>query len=94
VDRRQLLLIAMAFGCCASSAYGKTPRTLTGKEARELAMAAVSPGNRTAPGFGLEDLAPNRYFPKFYFFQAIWASPHDISPNLGFYAVDQKTGDV
>jgi len=68
-------------------------RDVTLEEADALVTAFFKDrGNTTLPGFGLEKFT-SEYDPGFQFFQGIFDNPGG-SVNLGFYAVDRKTGDV
>jgi hypothetical protein len=68
-------------------------RDVTLEEADALVTAFFKDrGNTKLPSFGLEKYT-DPYFPGFQFFQGIFDNPGG-SFNLGFYAVDRKTGDV
>jgi|SRR5579862_424179 len=69
-------------------------REITLEEAHDLVTALMKDrGNTTAPGFSLEQYS-DPHFPEFLGFQAVFDNPNPGSFNLGFYAVDRKTGDV
>jgi hypothetical protein len=68
-------------------------RDVTPEEADALVTAFFKDrGNTKLPSFGLEKYT-NPYFPQFLCFQGIFDNPGG-SVNLGFYAVDRKTGEV
>jgi len=68
-------------------------RNVTLEEADALVTAFFKDrGSTKAPGFEL-DKYTDPYFPEFWSFQGIFDNPGG-SVNLGFYAVDRKTGDV
>ncbi len=78
---------------CASinCAFART-RDLNVGEARKLIEAAVGGRVRNLPGFTLE-INNNDNVPGFLNFDATFDNPHG-SPVVGFYAVNQVTGEV
>ncbi len=91
LGQRILLLILLGSSpTCGIAAQ----RTLTYAEARESVRAALPPTTARYPRLSFEDVSPDPYFPGYFEFQVLWDSPPQTSPNLGFFKVDQKTGDV
>jgi len=76
-----------------STYSSQKPRDVTLEEAAALVTAFFRDrGSTKLPSFGLEKYT-DEYYPGFQFFQGIFDNPGG-SCNLGFYAVDRKTGDV
>jgi hypothetical protein len=70
------------------------PRTLNREEARQLVFKALEEGGASKlPHFTIEDESADPNFPAFYNFSAVWYNPGG-SFLIGYYDVDQTTGDV
>jgi hypothetical protein len=71
---------------------GRT-RDLNVEEARRLAIQALRPTERAAPGLDAE-LAQSSHIAGFYRFEITWNNPNPGSAVIGSYAVNKATGDV
>ncbi len=88
------ILIAILLLCpdALSRAQKQAPTQMSPQEAKQFAMAAISPRAKRMRGF---DLIPdNSAYKGLYVFNAIWDSAPDESVEIGFYAVDPITGTV
>ena len=74
------------------SAFART-RDLNMEEARRLAIQALQPTERRAPGLNVE-LAQTSHIPGFYRFEITWNNPNPGSVVIGSFAVNEATGDV
>jgi hypothetical protein len=79
------------FSICTESV---SRRKITKAEAIELIRASLELPKGSFPGLSFEESGEDPYFPGYYEFQVLWASPPPTSPNIGFFKVDPKTGDV
>lgn len=74
--------------------YGQQPRGDIGVQlAHRLAISTLSVSARKLPGLRF-DAEKSPHSPKFYWFEITAHTPEDVSPLLGYYAVNRKTGDV
>ena len=74
--------------------YAQTEKApqMSVQEAKQFAMAAISPKEKRMHGFQL--LPDNSAYKGLYVFNAIWDGPPDYSVEIGYYAVDSVTGTV
>lgn len=84
-------ILATALATSFNHAFART-RDLNEREARQLIEAAVGAKVRTLPGFTLE-INNNDNVTGFLQFDATFNNQHG-SPVVGFYAVNQITGEV
>jgi hypothetical protein len=89
-----LLALGMAMAGTAQSAQ----RKINPVEIDQLLRGAVEANNPNAlklPGFEFEPPfhLPDKYYPRFHIYQAIWDPPAG-SVNIGFFALDPLTLDV
>ncbi len=73
------------------TAFGRT-RDLNMEEAHRLAIQALQPTERSAPGLNAE-LAQTSHIPGFYRFEITWNNPNPGSVVIGSFAVNEATGD-
>lgn len=71
----------------------KTSATLSEDHARSLAVSTLTAAARRLPGIRFQE--EKRPHPEgFYWFEITANTPNDVSPLLGYFAVNKTTGDV
>ena len=88
------ILIATLLMCPNVLSHAQTQRIvpMSVQDAKQFAMAAISPKAKSSPGF---ELIPDNSANKgLYVFNAIWQGIPGGSVEIGFYAVDPITGTV
>jgi hypothetical protein len=92
---RAVFALTVAALSCAT--FGQTSseskrRNVTLEEASDLVYAYLESGGCTKNSCSV-DRIHDADWPAFYSFQAMWPNPYG-SPNLGYFKVDPRTGDV
>src|SRR5215472_1692577 len=77
---------------CLNIGHART-RNLSVEEARRLAIEALYPTERSAPGLDVQ-LAQASHISGFYRFEITWDNPTPGSVVIGSFAVNETTGDV
>ena len=88
------MTVIAVFLFSGSLGYAQTPKAskMSVQEAKQFALAAISPGTKRMHGFQL--IPDNSAYKGLYVYNAIWDGVPDGSVEVGFYAVDFITGTV
>lgn len=93
ISVRLHVLTALAVMLSAPTVAPARSRDLSVEEARRLAIQALQPTERAAPGLDVE-LAQSSHIEGFYRFEITWNNPNPGSVVIGSFAVNRATGDV
>ena len=89
-----IIVLLLALGLVPSLPMQARGRDLTAAEARDLVMAALEPEARALPKLSIDVMDRKERRAGFYEFAVTWDSTSGGSVMVGFYAVDETSGDV